>query len=187
VICQSCWKMYHCITLRIWYMHNGAPAHFSRDVRDVLSNSCHGRRIDTWGPTAWPPRSPDLNPQDLYLWGHLRPLVYAAPVDNKEVLHRTVDACRTIPNYPGIFARMRRSMMRRVEACIDSHGEYCEHLLQTHSFNSNSRFRTHVDMGIFSCFCMWNSYPKYVRTFQLHPVCKVCVRIYIYIYILEME
>jgi hypothetical protein len=45
--------------------------------------------------------------------------VYAAPVDNEEALHhRIVDACQTIRNYPGIFGRMRRSMMRRVEACI---------------------------------------------------------------------
>jgi hypothetical protein len=31
----------------------------------------------------------------------------------------------------------------------------------------------------FSCFGMWDSYPEYVDTFQLHPVCKVHVRIYI--------
>jgi hypothetical protein len=54
--------------------------------------------------------------------GHLKPRVYAAPVDNKETLHlRSVDACQTIRNCPGIFERMRRSMMRRVEACTESH------------------------------------------------------------------
>jgi hypothetical protein len=40
-------------------------------------------------------------------------LVYAAPVDNEEVLqHRIVDACQTIRNCPSIFERMRRSVMR---------------------------------------------------------------------------
>jgi hypothetical protein len=29
-----------------------------------------------------------------------------------------VDACQTIRNYPGIFERMLRSMMRCVHACI---------------------------------------------------------------------
>jgi hypothetical protein len=53
---------------RMWYMHDGAPAHFSRAVRDVLSNTCHGRWIGTRGPTAWPPHSPVLNPLRLYLW-----------------------------------------------------------------------------------------------------------------------
>jgi hypothetical protein len=67
---------------------------------------------------------------DFYLWGHLKPLVYAAPVDNEEALHhRIVDACQTIRNYPGIFKWMRRSMMRRVEGCIESHGGQFEHLL----------------------------------------------------------
>jgi hypothetical protein len=99
-------------------MHDGAMAHFSRAVGDVLSNTYH----DQWifrggGPTAWPPRSPDLNPLDFYLWGHLRTLVYAAPVDNEEALpHRIVDACQTICNHPDIFEWMRQSMMRHVEA-----------------------------------------------------------------------
>jgi hypothetical protein len=56
--------------------------------------------------------------------------VYAAPVDNEETLHhRIVDACQTIRNCSGIFERMRRSMMKCVEACIESHGGNFEHLL----------------------------------------------------------
>jgi hypothetical protein len=55
---------------------------------------------------------------------------YAAPADNKEALHhRTADACQTIHNNPGIFEQMRRSMMRCVEACIESHARHFEHLL----------------------------------------------------------
>jgi hypothetical protein len=114
----------------MWYMHDGAPAHFSHAVRDVLNNTCHDWWIGRGGPTAWPPRPPDLNPLDFYLWGHLKTLVYADPVDNEEALHhRIVDVCQTICNYPGIFEQMRRSMMRRVEACIESHGGHFEHLL----------------------------------------------------------
>jgi hypothetical protein len=56
--------------------------------------------------------------------------VYAAPVVNEGALHhRSVDACQTIRNYPGIFGRMWRSMMRRVESCIESHGRHFVHLL----------------------------------------------------------
>jgi hypothetical protein len=110
-------------------MHDDAAARFSRDVRDVLINIYHGRRIGRGGPTAWPPRSPDLNPLDLYLWEHLRTLVYAAPVDTEETPHqRIVDACQAIRNFPGISERMRRSMMRRVEACTESHGGHFGHL-----------------------------------------------------------
>jgi hypothetical protein len=40
---------------RTLYMHDGAPAHFSRAVRDVLSNTYHDTWIGKGGPTAWPP------------------------------------------------------------------------------------------------------------------------------------
>jgi hypothetical protein len=114
----------------MWYMHDDAPEHFSRAVRDVPNNTHHDRWIGRRGPTAWPPRSPDLYPLDFYPWGHLKSLVYAAPVDSEETLyHRIVDACQTIRNYTGIFERMPRSRMRRVEACIESHGGHFEHLL----------------------------------------------------------
>jgi hypothetical protein len=119
-------------------------------------------QADRWmgsgGPTAWPPCSPDLNPLEFYLSRHLKTLAYAAPVDNEEAPHhRTVDACQTIRSYPGIFERMRRSMMRRVEACIESHEGYSQHLLYKYAFSYSSQvkcFRTHVDMDIFSCFGM---------------------------------
>jgi hypothetical protein len=55
-----------------------------------------------------------FDPLDFYLWGHLKTLVYAAPVDNKEAIHHLiVDACQTIRNYPGIFEPMWRSVLRR--------------------------------------------------------------------------
>jgi hypothetical protein len=56
-------------------MHHGAATHFSLAVRDVLNNTYHGGWIGRAGPTAWPPRSPDLNPLYFYLWGHLNTLV----------------------------------------------------------------------------------------------------------------
>jgi hypothetical protein len=81
------------VRARMWYMHDGAPAHFYPAVRDVLSNTCHHRWISRGGTPAWPPRSPHLNPLDFYLWGHLKPLVYAAPADTEEAFHhRIMDA-----------------------------------------------------------------------------------------------
>jgi hypothetical protein len=89
-------------------------------VAVLCEASYHGRGIGRGGPTAWPPRSPDFNPVDFYVWAHLKAFVYASPVDNVEALHhRTVDDCQTIRNYHRIFERMRRSLMRRVGACIN--------------------------------------------------------------------
>jgi hypothetical protein len=116
------------VRARMWYMHDGAPAHLSRAVWDVLMNAYHDRWRGRGGPTAWPPRSSDFNPLEFYLWGHLKALVYAAPVDNEET-HPIAEACQTSSNYPGIFEQVRQSTMRGVEACIESHGGHFEHLL----------------------------------------------------------
>jgi hypothetical protein len=42
--------------------------------------------------------------------------------------HRIVYAYQITSNYCGNFARMRRSFLRRVEACIESRGRQFEHL-----------------------------------------------------------
>jgi hypothetical protein len=96
------------------------------------------------------PRSPDLNPLDFYLWERLKYIVCAAPVDNEEALHhRSVDACQTMRNYPGIFELLRGSIMRRFEVYIESHGGHFEQLLYMYSFRYSSQikcFWTHVDI-----------------------------------------
>ncbi|KAJ4442849.1 hypothetical protein ANN_04442 [Periplaneta americana] len=56
----------------IHFLHDGAPAHFSRTARRYLDRRFPDRWIGRGGPIAWPPRSPDLNPLDFYLWGHLK-------------------------------------------------------------------------------------------------------------------
>jgi hypothetical protein len=99
-------------------------------MRHILNNTYRDRWIGRGGPTAWPPPSPDLNPLDIYLWGRLKSLVYAAHVDNEETLHHgIVSACQTIRNYPGIFELLRGSMMRRFEMYIESHGRHFEQLV----------------------------------------------------------
>jgi hypothetical protein len=57
------------VRARMWYMHDDAPARLSRAVGDVISNTYHDRWISKGGPTAWPPRSLDLNPLNFYPWG----------------------------------------------------------------------------------------------------------------------
>jgi hypothetical protein len=69
----------------MWYIRDGAPAHFRRAVRNVLSNTYHDRRIGRGGSSTWPPNPSDLNPLNFYLRGPLKTLVYVAPVDNEEV------------------------------------------------------------------------------------------------------
>jgi len=80
-------------------MHDGAPPHFSRIARQYLNDHFPGKWIGRNGPVAWPPRSPDLNPIDLYLWGHVKNKVYSTPVTNvNELWERIVATFDAIRN-----------------------------------------------------------------------------------------
>jgi hypothetical protein len=82
------------------FMHDGAPAHFSLVARKYL---IPGRWIGTGGSIAWPPRSSDLNPLDLYLWDHLKTLMYLSPVDDVKALrNRIVSGFQIIRDMQGI-------------------------------------------------------------------------------------
>jgi hypothetical protein len=62
-------------------------------------------------------------------------------------------------------------MMRSTEGWIGSHGRHSEPLLQMYSFSYKSQLNISGHMLRFcSCFGMWNSCPKFVRSFQLRSV-----------------
>jgi hypothetical protein len=63
-------------------MNDGAPARFSRAVRDAPSNSYHDGWVGRAGPTFARFESSGFVPV-----GKPKTLVYVAPVDNEEALH----------------------------------------------------------------------------------------------------
>jgi hypothetical protein len=113
-----------------WFMHDGAPAHFSLAARNFLDLTYPQQWIGRGSTHNWPARSPDLNLVDFFLWGHLKSLVYASPIQDEEMLrNRIIDACEIIKNTPGIFQRVRDSLLRRAEACITVGGGHFQQLL----------------------------------------------------------
>jgi hypothetical protein len=105
------------VRAEMWFMHDGAPPHFSRNVRNFLNVTYPPRWIGRGGPTTWPPTSPDLNTCDFYLWGHMKALVYKTPVGNQDdLLNRGM-------------LRVQDSLIRRAHACVDANGGHFEHLL----------------------------------------------------------
>lgn len=50
---------------QMWFMHDGAPAHFSILAREYLNGVYENKWIGRGGPQSWPPRSPDLNSLDF--------------------------------------------------------------------------------------------------------------------------
>ena len=99
------------------FMHDGAPPHFSRVARQFFNQHFANKWIGRGGPVAWPARSPDLNPLDFHLWGHLKSIVYATSIENAEILRNRIEqGFRQIRETPGMIERVTRSMTRRVQA-----------------------------------------------------------------------
>jgi hypothetical protein len=71
----------------------GAPLHFSLVARGVLNSTYCNRWIGWGGPTAWPPRSPDSNPVDFCVWGHLKALVHSLVKHVETIQQGNVNGC----------------------------------------------------------------------------------------------
>ncbi|GBN42518.1 hypothetical protein AVEN_208829-1 [Araneus ventricosus] len=88
------------------------------------------RWIEHGRPVAWPSRSPNLNPLNFFLLGHMKSLMYETPVDSVEdVVARIIVTADKINTPPEIFERVHQSFLRRCELCNDKRGRHFEHLL----------------------------------------------------------
>ena len=71
-------------------MKDRAPPHFSCFVTDVLNERFPDDWIGRGGPIHWPPRSPDLSPLDISLWGYIKNTVYAEKIRNIQHLQERI-------------------------------------------------------------------------------------------------
>jgi hypothetical protein len=90
----------------IWFMHERVPTYFLRIARQHANQTFGEQRIGRGGPVNWPAQSPDLNPPDFGLSGHLKSLVYSAPIRVK----------------PQIFDGLCTSMLPRAESYVEFMG-----------------------------------------------------------------
>jgi len=65
---------------RMYFQHDGAPPHSSREVRNFLNSRFPGRWIGRGGGHNWPATSPDFSPLDYCVWGWMKELVYSVKV-----------------------------------------------------------------------------------------------------------
>jgi hypothetical protein len=118
------------VRLRSWFMHDGTPAHFSLVAREHLDETYRIRWIGRDGPILWPPRSPDLNPLNFFLWGYLKSLVYTSEIESVEELQqRIVDGCDAIREREGFSHRVGESVVKRLQACIEQNGSHFDLIL----------------------------------------------------------
>ncbi|KAF2900735.1 hypothetical protein ILUMI_05450 [Ignelater luminosus] len=71
------------------FMQNGSLLHIYRPLKEFLTAGFQDRDISRHFVNLWPPRSPDLNPADYWLWGYLKHLVFRTrPTTLKELEDR---------------------------------------------------------------------------------------------------
>lgn len=116
----------------MWYMHDGAPPHFSVVVRQYLHHQYPNRWIGRGNdaPVKWPPRSPELNMCDFFLWGAIKTEVYKTPVNTRhDLLTRILNAGNHFNN-PETLNRVQYHFLRSVNKCIQQDGGHFTHLLK---------------------------------------------------------
>lgn len=118
-------------SINICYMHDGAPPHITNLVRQCLDDNYRcwiGRGEGANKLLGWPPRSPDLNMMDFFLWGLLQHRVHINPPDSIEELRNTVlNEANDIP--PDMLHRVHGNLKKRLQKCIEVKGELFEHLM----------------------------------------------------------
>ena len=84
------------------------------------------------------PRRPDsmastfagFEPTRLFLWGHMKSLVYETPVDTVEdLVARVLTAAQEIQQTQGVMERVYQNLIRRYTVCNEVHGRHIEPLL----------------------------------------------------------
>lgn len=112
----------------MWFQNDGAPPHFHRDVRNHLTRTFGHRVIARGAQHPWPPRSPDFNSLDFFLWGKVKNDVYQQPIANEnELRERIIVSCRSVT--PETLSKVRRNFLRRINLCEQNNGMHFEHLL----------------------------------------------------------
>ena len=113
----------------VYFQQDGAPAHFKRNVREMLDEMFPRKWIGRKGPYIWPARSPDMTPLDFFLWGHVTHRIFLTrPVDCDDLKLRIVAACREIS--PEVLQRVRNAFYNRLHYCLTAEGHQFEHLIK---------------------------------------------------------
>lgn len=116
------------IRQRMWFLHDGAPVHSNQLINGELDERFPGRWIGRNGPVRWPPRSPDFNKMDSFLWGHIKNEVYKVPPTTRnDMKERIRNEFRNVSME--MLRNVSNSFNNRFQACIDVLGGHFEHLL----------------------------------------------------------
>jgi transposase len=114
-----------------FFQQDGATVHCTADVLQYLEQNFGKNIISRRCEFAWPPYSPDLNPLDFFLWGHLKTLVYRdpAPTTVDELKKKIRDEIRKLNRNKEMFASVYDNFLVRIQQLYSKKGGYMEHVL----------------------------------------------------------
>ena len=114
----------------IWFQMDGCPAHNSLVVREYLQDVFGGNVIGPGFTTPWPARSPDISPNDFFLWGDLKTKLYTnIKYQNlDELKNRITEECRRYSDQH--LEKVRREFYDRLGYCLAVNGGIFEHLIK---------------------------------------------------------
>jgi hypothetical protein len=120
----------HNIDNHIWFQHDGCPAHNSLMVREFLNSTFQNHWIGRGGTIHWPARSPDIAPNDFFLWGYLKNNLYnneATFQSVNDLKEAIVENCQNVSHY--MLANVRREFYDRLGYCLAVNGGLFEHIV----------------------------------------------------------
>ena len=85
----------------VWFHQDNATPHTAKPTMELL-HSIFGLRLISKDP-RWPPRSPDLSPNDFWLFGYLKDKVYRDGVP--ATLHELQTKIETVINGITVFCK----------------------------------------------------------------------------------
>ena len=113
----------------VYFMQDGAPPHYSLQVRAFLDATFPRRWIGRRGSIEWSPRSPDLTPMDFFLWGVVKQKVYEKKPENVVQMREfIIEAFEEIRANVELCHKVCNSVHDRLQECINADGGLFEHL-----------------------------------------------------------
>lgn len=107
------------------WTQDGAPCHTERRNIAYLHRQFDGRLISKGAEREWPPRSPDLNPCDFFLWGYLKSRVYYPKPNNLDELQAAIQ--REVRQMdPDMCRRAVLDIRKRADLCLNNDGKCFE-------------------------------------------------------------
>ena len=95
-----------------------STSHTSRRSLGILQDMFPSQVISLRGDIGWPPRSPDLNPCDFFLWGYVKSKVYEHRPSTLEHLKAAItEEINAIPH--NMLERVMVNFRERLQNCID--------------------------------------------------------------------